>query len=285
MMLSSAPLRPISAAEKAAYTTDGAVILRGVLPFDWIERMRVAVDRILAAPGAASVEYTPQGKSGRYLGDFFVWMRDPDFRAFMAESPLPALAAQMMGASYVNFFYDQLLVKEPQTAEETPWHQDLPYWPLRGADILSFWVSFDAITQQAGTMAYVKGSHRAGTMYAPKAFGSNTGYAQLFAKMGLPPLPDMAEYLKGREVLTWDVEPGDVIVHHPLTLHYSPGNATKTVRRRALALRYLGDDAVYDARPGTFVENPKIQAILPEPIAYRDGDRLGGANFPAVWPR
>ena len=50
-----------------------------------------------------------------------------------------------------------------------------------------------------------------------------------------------------------EVEPGDVIIHHPLTLHYSTGNASATGRRRGLALRYVGEDATWDARPGTFM--------------------------------
>ena len=35
----------------------------------------------------------------------------------------------MMGCRRVNFFFDQLIVKEPGTAQRTPWHQDLPYGP------------------------------------------------------------------------------------------------------------------------------------------------------------
>jgi hypothetical protein len=40
---------------------------------------------------------------------------------------------------------------------------------------------------------------------------------------------------------------------------------------------------VWDARPGTFMENEKLQALLP-PIALRDGEPLGGEPFPQVWP-
>ena len=36
----------------------------------------------------------------------------------------------MMASGSVDFFYDQLFVKEPGTAHPTPWHQDQPYWPV-----------------------------------------------------------------------------------------------------------------------------------------------------------
>jgi ectoine hydroxylase-related dioxygenase (phytanoyl-CoA dioxygenase family) len=281
MIDDSTPVRDVTDSERADYDRDGAVVLRGILQPTWIERMRRAVDRVAATPGDASVEYS-QGKTGRYLGDFFVWMRDKDFRAFALASPLRHIAAQMMGSQSVTFFYDQLLVKEPLTPEETPWHQDLPYWPLRGADILSLWVAFDAVLPEAGAMRYVRASHKAGVMYAPRAFSKNSGYEAIYAAMDLPPFPDLGDVARRDDVLVCPVEPGDIIVHHPLTFHWSPGNASATARRRALALRYIGDDAVYDARPGTFVENSKIKAVLKEPIAYRDGDRIGGANFPRV---
>ncbi|HEY3811960.1 MAG TPA: phytanoyl-CoA dioxygenase family protein [Caulobacteraceae bacterium] len=277
------PIRDVTQAERDAYARDGAVVLRGMLQADWIERMREAVDRAVAAPSSAASEYTEEGAGGRYLGDFFVWRRDPVFRAFELESPLPRVAAQMMDdADEVTLFYDQLLVKEPMTREETPWHQDLPYWPVRGNDILSLWVGFDPVPAEAGAMRYVKGSHKAGVLYAPKAFGKNTGFAEVFERAGLPPFPDMDEVLKQAELLVCEVEPGDIVVHHPLTFHWSPGNLRKDLRRRALAVRYLGPDAVFDARPGTFLENRKLDAVLAEPITARDGERLGGANFPTV---
>jgi ectoine hydroxylase-related dioxygenase (phytanoyl-CoA dioxygenase family) len=275
------PLRAVTEEERETYRAEGVVVLKGVLPPSWIERMRAAVDRILAAPSAAAVEYAPAGQ-GRYLGDFFVWMRDPDFEAFALRSPMGALARQLIGARDLTFFYDQLLVKEPMTREETPWHQDLPYWPLKGEDIVSLWVGFDPVPPEAGAMRYMAGSHKQGVMYAPRAFSKDSGFAELYARMGLPPFPDSSGFLESPKLRVCAVEPGDVIAHHPLTFHWSPGNLHPTRRRRALALRYLGDDAVFDARPGTFVENDRVKGLLREPIAHRDGDRLGGLNFPRV---
>ncbi len=276
--------RPLGEDEIAAYWNDGAAVLRGVVDAAWIKVMRTAIDRILAAPGPASIEYTPEGKPGRYYGDFFLWRRDPDFRAFMADSPMPEIAAQVMNSTKLNFFYDQLLVKEPGTEEPTPWHQDLSYWPLRGRDILSIWVPFDPANEDSGIVVYLKGSHQWGKMYAPATFGKNTGFAELYARMGLEPVPDIEAERDRHEILTWELEPGDVIIHHPLVLHYASGNRSKTGRRRGLALRYLGDDAVYDDRPGTFLENPKVRALLPD-FDVKDGERPEGDVFPKVWPR
>ena len=270
------------------YRDNGAAVVRGVLLPSWIERMRVAIQDILDNPGDASLEYTKDGKQGRYYGDFFIWRRHEMFKRFMADSPLPALAAQLMGASAVRFFYDQLLVKEPGTQEETPWHQDLPYWPLRGNDIMSVWVPFDKVGEAEGGMQYIKGSHKWGKFYAPRAFSKESafnkesGFSDIYEKAGLEPLPPIDELLDGQDIIGWDMEPGDVLLHHPLTLHHSSGNMSATTRRRALALRYLGDDVRYDTRAGTFMDNPKVKATLPE-ITLGDGDKISGDLFPKVW--
>ena len=264
------------------YKEDGATVLRGVLGNPWIDRMREAVQEVLDNPGGAAMEYTKEGNTGRYYGDFFIWRRNQTFRDFMANSCLPEIAAQFMGAHEVAFFYDQLLVKEPNTKEETPWHQDLPYWPVRGEQVISIWTPFDAATVESGVVQYIKGSHKWGKMFAPKAFG-DTSFADTYKKAGFEPLPDIDANIEDYEVLHWEMEPGDVLVHHPLTLHYARGNASKTGRRRGLALRYVGEEAQYDTRPGTFMENPRLKKLLPE-ITLKDGDRLLSELFPKVWP-
>lgn len=264
----------------AAYRADGAVVLRGVLPADWIPRLRAAIDRTLARPTINGLEFAAPGK-GRFYGDYFQWLTDPDVRALVFDSPLPALARQLMGSRQVRFFYDQLLVKEPGTARRTPWHHDLPYWPIRGEQVVSLWVPFDRATPETGVVTYVKGSHRWGQWFRPATFTEQKSYDRIYATGGLPPLPDIDAEATRHEFLTWEVEPGDVIAHHALTIHGAPGNSSATQRRRAIALRYCGDDVVYDPRPGTFLESPGLRERLP-PVGLEPGDPLDGPLFPRV---
>ena len=37
-----------------------------------------------------------------------------------------------MGSETARLFHDHLLVKEPRTAQPTPWHQDQPYYNVSG---------------------------------------------------------------------------------------------------------------------------------------------------------
>lgn len=267
----------------AAYRADGAAVLRNVLSPHWIQRLRVMIDRVLARPTANGLEFAAGGP-GRFYGDYFLWLTDPDMRALVFDSPLADLAQALMGSAKVDFFYDQLLVKEPGTDKRTPWHHDLPYWPIRGEQVVSLWVPFDRATSANGVVAYVKGSHRWGQWYRPPTFTGKTRFDDLYAEGGLPPVPDIDAEAERHTLLSWDVEPGDVIAHHPLVLHGAPGNATTGERRRAIALRFTGDDVVYDPRPGTFLETPGLRERLP-PVGLAPGDALSGPLFPRLRPR
>ena len=267
---------------KADYELNGVTVIRDVIDKKWIHSMQTAIDSILNNPSLASIEYTPQNNNGRYYGDFFIWRRNNTFKSFAFDSNLPELAAKLLDSTKLNFFYDQLLVKEPNTEEKTPWHHDLPYWPLSGEKIISFSVGFDEVSHDTGTVKYIKGSHKWNKFYAPASFGKNSGYNNLYKKMGLDEIPDIDSNIENYEILSWNLKPGDIIVHHPLTLHGSSGNASPKIRRRGLALRYIGDDVTWDDRPGTFITNNKIQEILP-PLSFQKGDFLTGDVFPLIW--
>lgn len=261
-----------------ALEQDGAVVVRGAVPPDWIARMRDAIEGELSAPSVTSAEY---GRvAGRFYGDFFLWLRNPAFADFALKSPMPALAARLMRSRTARLFYDQLFVKEPGSVERTPWHQDLPYWPVAGRQVLSIWVPFDAVGPDNGVVTYVRGSHLRGETYRPQAFdAANQG---AFAASTYPPIPDIDADPEPFPMLSWELEPGDVLVHLGLTIHGAPGNRTADRRRRALAVRYTGDDATYDPRPGTFMEMQSVRANIP-PAGIDAGAPMGGPLFPLAW--
>jgi ectoine hydroxylase-related dioxygenase (phytanoyl-CoA dioxygenase family) len=141
------------------------------------------------------------------------------------------------------------------------------------------------VTAESGAMRYVKGSHKPGIIYAPTPFGKSSGFAQILNATGLPPFPPSETFLPNADILTCQMAPGDVIAHHPLVFHWSPGNLDPKRRRRALALRYVGDDAVFDEGAANFLAHPKLAALLREPLVFSTGDKPKGANFPLVWPK
>ncbi len=131
------PLDPVGEEQVAAYRRDGAVVLRRVFDGDWIARLAEGVERNIAEPGRHAHVYTTEGAPGFFFGDYCNWDRIPAYRAAAFDSPAAAVAARLMGSAKVNFFHEHVLVKEPGTAEPTPWHHDQPYWTVDGDMVCS----------------------------------------------------------------------------------------------------------------------------------------------------
>ena len=233
-MLGNQLKRNITAEEIDLYRENGAAVIRDVLDHDWVDYMRKAIEERLTMPNPGGVEYTQStGKTGRYYGDVFTWRKSEGVRKFFFESPMVELAAQVMGSEMVRVFYDQLLVKEPEANAPTPIHQDIAYWPVRGEDILSVWVPFDDVTRDTGMVQYVNGSHQWGQEFGARAFGQNSEYEKTAALQGKKlSVEDVEANLDQYEISCWDVNVGDVVIHHANTLHFSEGNTSHTQRRR-----------------------------------------------------
>ena len=220
------------------FAGDGVVCVRDLLDSAWVERMRDAIDRAESTPGPFRERYSPDDP-GEFLSDKFLWTCDPDFRTAALESPAAEAACRLMRASRVNVFYDHLMVKEPGAITRTPRHQDLNYWPVEGEQVRSVLIAFDHVDQSNGAMEFVAGSHRSGRRYQPFDFR----HPDAVATDAFEPLPDVEALRDELRIVTWDLEPGDAVVFSALTLHAAAGNDTQNRRRRALSIRYTGDDA------------------------------------------
>jgi ectoine hydroxylase-related dioxygenase (phytanoyl-CoA dioxygenase family) len=187
---------------------------------------------------------------------------------------VPEIAGALLESEQVNFFGDQIFVKEPQTRERTAFHQDATYFEIDGDQCCVMWIPVDPVTLEGGVMQYLRGSHRDGKLYQPNVFVAQT---PLPGAQG-EPLPDIEGHMDDHDIVHFDVEPGDVIVHHYRTVHGAGGNHTRYQVRRAASLRYCGDDIRFCTRPWA----PKQ---LHHTGRLNDGDPLSGPDFPVVWRR
>ena len=85
-------------------------------------------------------------------------------------------------------------------------------------------------------------------------------------------MPDIAANRDQYEFLSWDMEPGDCLVHHSLAVHGAGGNRSATQRRRAISTRWFGDQAYY--RPHG--------SLQPDVVGLKPGARITSPMFPAV---
>ena len=259
-----------TAEQRQQYADDGVTVVRRAFDPIWIERLRMVADRSMEERTPLTREYDTND-GGRFHAATFRWLGDPDLAAFVRESPAGRVAGELMRATSVSFFFDHLLVKEPGTDNATPWHQDLPYWPVSGDQICSLWFALDTVDDDNGAVRYVAGSHRDTQWYRAQSFGGGDKYSD----ESMPPAPDPDLAPGAHRTVSFALEPGDVVVHHVMTLHGASGNPHATRRRRGLATRWCGDDATYDPRPKTM--------SLPFDPGLARGDAMRGDHFPTVW--
>ena len=265
----------VSRDDIATFQRDGVLCLRQAVAAHWVERLALGVEQNMANPGPMAQHYTDADGSGAYFGDYCNWRQIPDFAAFVFQSPMAEGAAALIATRRVQFFHEHVLVKNPGTHEVTPWHHDQPYYVVDGDQVVSFWVALDPVDRSV-CPRFVAGSHRWGRLFYPRRFKDGADYD--YAGEGFETMPDIDAATADYDILSWDLQPGDAIAFHFKTVHKAPANKTSN-RRRAIAFRWLGDDAHYAERPGT--PSPPYPNMG---IGQQPGDRLREDWFPTIWP-
>lgn len=270
MSFSSIPRRLLTDDEIKRYQDDGVIMIKGAIDPNWLKLIEAGVEQARSDMSIAGRFMSR--KTRGYQMDIFMWKHIDEIRDAIYYGPFAHWAQQLMGSREVRFFYDQMFVKEPGTDAPTPWHQDLSFWPIRGDQISSFWIPLDPVTRESSGLMYVRGSHKWTERY--KAISPDYVAAIIDEKMD--DIPDINANPDKYDLLDWNMEPGDILMFHPLTLHGSYGNSHRTRRRRALALRWTGDDVVWA---------PSSKRM---PVNYRHDSTIGGplrgAAFPQILP-
>ena len=210
---------------------------------------------------------------GSYRIDTGCWRRNNAVATLALSSVLPEIAADLLQSQSIAFFDDQMFVKTPGTRQRTAFHQDYPFFHIEGMQGCVFWIPVDAASSKNGAMSYVRGSHKWEEDFGSSMFVSHT---PMPGSTGAR-IPDIEANPEAFDLVSFDVWPGDVVVHHFRTLHGAGGNRTIDNNRRVMSLRYVGDDMRYKFRPGA-ARQPHHYHDL------RDGDLLFCDDFPQVWP-
>ena len=240
-------------AARAFFDEHGWVVLRGALtPTDGLA---AAAEEVLARLPQAVVEVAP---GVRQLAG--VTRASPILEeAIFGSGWLGAIARACLGCERVRLLQDLVLMKPVVTAGATGgrigWHHDFAYTGyLEAPRTVSVRLALDAETAETGAMEVLDGSHRwrFGTRAEGEAGGSEGSPEGSVPResQGVDPrvhdgfvddrlLPELiardpglaARVEASRRVLC--LAPGDVSVHHALTLHGSRAN-TGGGRRRTL---------------------------------------------------
>jgi ectoine hydroxylase-related dioxygenase (phytanoyl-CoA dioxygenase family) len=228
------------------FARDGVVHLPAAIARPTLDLAFEAWSWSLAHPGPGAARLPDRGD-----GTFYQDLANPAaieaYRTLLAAPEIADHVAALWGTPEVWFMYEQVFHKSGGTTRRTPWHQDAPYLPVRGADLAVMWLSFEAVPASRA-LEFVRGSHRA-TLYDGSRFDPDDDTAPLGGDGTLPRLPDIEANRDAWPIVSFATEPGDVVVFHPAVLHGGAPTAPGD-ERRTLSLRFFGADAVVANRSG-----------------------------------
>jgi len=226
---------------------------------------------MLEAGGVELLTPVDQTPTGRFQVRSFNWRKFPGLTSLGHDAPLPELVAALMGSTRINFFGDQLFLKEAGSKRRTAFHQDAPYFHLTGEQCCTIWIPLDVVNRENSMMGYIRGSHE-WDIHSANLFVTQEPIPGSQSE----PLPDIEHNEEHYDIVYIEAQPGDAIVHHVRTVHGSTGNVSSVRDRRALTFRYLGDDVRYHEREGAPPDSQRSAELA-------DGDRMDSAEFPLIW--
>lgn len=129
----------------------------------------------------------------------------------------------------------QFFGKFPGDGTVVPWHQDAQYWPLTPQKAVTVWIAIFPTDLGNAAMQVVRGSHRQGDFAHRKVEGKRYVLNQEIDPSTIDP----------DEVVTFDLEAGEMSLHDDGLIHGSGPNDSDRVRA-GLALRFSASEVRCD---------------------------------------
>ncbi|MFJ2768459.1 phytanoyl-CoA dioxygenase family protein [Streptomyces sp. NPDC087300] len=236
------------------YERDGFAILRNVIDQDVIAEARAHVEWL----GTKYPELRPEEYHHPLMRNDAFWVR------MVTDKRLVDIAEYFLGAD-VACFTAHYVSKPPYDGRPVLWHQDGAYWKLDPMEALTVWLAVDESKEENGCLRMIPGSHVIPIQPPrPRTDVPNMLFSQARDEL-------VAEWVAKAGVVTIELEPGDVSIHHPNLLHYSEPN-TSAKRRCGLDIGYMAAT--------TSISN---EGLYLDPVLVR-GEPVPGVNNYRPYP-
>lgn len=223
---------------KQSFEQDGYVFIPGFLGNEEVKEIRNKLEGFIKnivptmAAGQKFYEDKSDEKTLKQLLDLHC--HDPFFFEVLNNSKFQKIAELLLDDEVIgkNLEYFN---KPPKIGKPTPPHQDGYYFMLNPPKAVTMWMALEDVDEENGCVRYIKGSHLTGMR--PHGRTQTLGFSQGITDYGSD---DVAAET------AFPARPGDLLIHHALTIHRADGNKSDTRSRKALGLIYFGASAKED---------------------------------------
>ena len=203
-----------SQAIQDCYKRDGVVRVNSFFSLPEVaairERLHHYTRTIAPSLPATDVVFEADGVAVRNL--WRMEQHDPFFAEIAARPAVRRLVATLVHGN-PELMAVETFNKPARIGSGVPPHQDNAYFCQSPPDVLTIWVALDAATDENGPIYYIRGSHAGGILpHQPSGIQGNS--------MGIAVGFDKSDPFIGT------LAPGDALIHHCQTIHYSSPNKT-----------------------------------------------------------
>ena len=202
------------------FQKDGAIFIKGKFNRNWIEKLKIGIDKDIRNPSPRFKSHTTQNNLPAYLEDYWTWDLIPEFTDFVFNSPYPEISSELMSANKINLVMDNWFLRETGSKSATPFHHDISYFDIDGT-MCVLWLPLQPLKVNEG-IAWVKGSHLWNKRFLRVFFKDGheiEGNECTINGIKYENPPDIIGNKDKYEFLQWDFELGDCVIFDIRTLH------------------------------------------------------------------
>ena len=244
---------PISDEQVRFYQENGFIQLPDVLSPEEVEEARRHLDEAMSLQLTGGLDRT--GLRSDYDRVFLqkvnLWRDHEGIRELVFHPRLARIARRLSEAEGIRLWHDHALIKPNQDSKASPWHQDLPYWPMDRSGALSCWLALDDVDAVNGCMHFVPRSHTWGKLEPINLVNPQDIFS-------LVPEPDGRDFTP----VAMPMRAGSCTFHNGLTFHYAPPNRG-TANRRAMIIIYMPQGVLYTGKPHPVTDGQGLEPGQP----------------------
>ncbi len=214
-----------------AFRRDGFIVIRGLaspsLCRDFLSLVHdqlaapfnpVEFEADLGYPGAPADRAAEGGATIRRLRQAID--RDSLFTTWATDPPLLTCLGELLGPDLVLSLahHNCIMTKQPKFSSVTGWHQDFRYWSFQRPELVSVWLALGPERDENGRLEFIPGSHN--LTLSEDRFDERRFFRE--------DLPQNQALIAKRQ--SFDLEAGDVVLFHCLTLHTAGANRTDATK-------------------------------------------------------
>ncbi len=250
------PARVLTQSQREFYFSEGYLLLPGIVPAQWIDRLRAATDELIE-------------RSRKVAKSDAVWDLEPDHRAdaprlrrvsapvdqhpayweYISQSLVGDIVADLVGPD-VKFHHSKLNFKWARGGEEVKWHYDISFWPHTNYSPLTVGTYIYDCAMDQAPLQVLPRSHLIDPMF--------TQYDEQGRWTGCLRESDVAK-LDLSKAVALPGPPGSLTLHNCRMLHYSAKNRSDLGRPLLLYALSSADAFPYTVNP---IRSSRDQAII-----------------------